>query len=267
MKIDDAKRILSFYRPGTADERDPAFAEALELARRAAGEGQGATAEWRELHGWFREHCAQYVALRARFRSVAPPPGLPEQILAERKIAPLPTRNRSLPAAAPWLALAAAVVLAACLLPLIFGRGHGAAEFTACRNQMVRLALTPYAMDLETTNADRVRAYLAERGAPGNYVVPPRLAESHLAGCAVRSWNNAPVSLICFRSGKPLRAGDNADLWLFVIDNSRVPGDPTLANPAFAAVSRAATASWTQGGQTYILVGSRDKEFLERYLD
>ncbi len=35
MTSQEAKKILALYRPGTADEHDPAFAEALALARQA----------------------------------------------------------------------------------------------------------------------------------------------------------------------------------------------------------------------------------------
>ncbi len=41
MNTEDAKKILSHYRPGTADTQDPAFAEALEMraARRKTPAG------------------------------------------------------------------------------------------------------------------------------------------------------------------------------------------------------------------------------------
>src|SRR4029079_15043537 len=52
MNTQQAKEILSLYRPGTADAEDPSFAEALRLCERDP-----------ELERWFSEHCAVYSAL------------------------------------------------------------------------------------------------------------------------------------------------------------------------------------------------------------
>jgi hypothetical protein len=122
-------------------------------------------------------------------------------------------------------------------------------------------------MDLLTNNADSVRAFLAARGAPAGYALSSTLAQSQLVGCAVEKWNNTPVSMICFRSGRPLPSGDTADLWLFVVDDSAVPGAPASGGAIIAPVSRATTAAWTRGQATYILVAAGDKAFLNAYLD
>jgi hypothetical protein len=264
MTTEDAKKILSFYRPGSADARDPAFADALELVRRAAENSRRPAERNPELTQWFEEHCATYAAARAKFQEIPVPPGLPQQILAERKVIPLPLPRKPVPLL--WLAVAAALAALLCILPFILRRERAVSDFVACRNQMVRMALSPYFMDLETTNQDRIRAYLAERSAPANYVLPLPLAAAQIVGCGVKSWDNAPVSMICFRSGRPLRPGDSTDLWLFVIDNNQLHRAPLSDAPSFAQVSRGMTASWTRDQRTYILVGNGDKAALEKYL-
>ncbi len=266
MNTNDARKILSYYRPGSDDARDPEFADALEFVRRQRQNGHEPDPEGLELARWFDEHCAQYSAARARLQSIPVPPGLKEQILAERPIVTVPFRKKSFTAA--WLAAAAAVIFLAVASFLALRAPQQPSQFVACRNQMVRVALSPYyGMDLATNNADGVRAFLAERNSPANYALPPRLAQSQLIGCAVEKFNDKPVSMICFRSGRPLPAGDSADLWLFVFDAASVPGAPAAGAPIFAPVSRATTAAWTRGQTAYILVGAGDKTFLEQYLD
>ena len=265
MTIEDAKKTLSFYRPGSPDQRDPDFAEALEFVRRASDPHRWPAHHNPELVKWFEEHCASYTAGSAKFREIQAPPALKEQILAERKIIQLPVSRRTSPWAAP-VAMAAVIAALLCIALFVLRRGPSTTNFAACRNQMVRMALSPYFMDMESTNQDRVRSYLAERNAPANYTFPARLTAAQLAGCGVKSWGNAPVAMICFRSGRPLSPGDSTDLWLFVIDSSSLPGAPTSSTPVIAEVSRGTTASWTQDKRTYILVAAGDKNFLEKYL-
>ena len=45
-----------------------------------------------------------------------------------------------------------------------------------------------------------------------------------MTGCAIEGWQNAKVSMICFRTGKPLRPAEQSDLWLFVVDRASVKG-------------------------------------------
>src|SRR5260370_3765428 len=73
MTNQQAKEILMLFRPGTDDPADPDFARALALAK---GDP--------ELASWFDEHCQAREAIRVRFKAIAVPEGLKEQILAER---------------------------------------------------------------------------------------------------------------------------------------------------------------------------------------
>src|SRR5579862_10039222 len=75
MDNQQAREILSLYRPGLDDPNDPFFAEALMQARRDP-----------ELGRWFEKQCAVDVAVRDKFRQITAPAGLQQQILAERKV-------------------------------------------------------------------------------------------------------------------------------------------------------------------------------------
>src|SRR3954449_8521602 len=74
MNSQEAKQILLLYRPGTADEQDPEFTEALAVTKHDA-----------ELARWLEEQVAIRKTLRARFQEIPVPAGLKEQILSERK--------------------------------------------------------------------------------------------------------------------------------------------------------------------------------------
>jgi hypothetical protein len=267
MKTDDAKKILSFYRPGTADMGDPEFAEALELVRRAKGQAADTANDDQELAQWFDAHCARYTAGRAKFQQIALPAALREQILAERNVISLPVvKKRNWLTSPAFLAMAAAVVALLCILPFALRPPKPfvpVTDFEKCRDQMVKAALAPYSMDLQSTNEDKVRSYLAERSAPANYAIPKKMPVEGLLGCAVKSWNNTPASMICFRSGPP---GGGIDLWLFILDSKSLRDAPVAEKPEFAQINRGATASWTVGDRTYILVGEGDRKFLEQYL-
>lgn len=62
MKNDDARQILSAYRPSGEDASDPIFEEALEQARRDP-----------ELEEWFKEERARDAALAQVFQSLRVP--------------------------------------------------------------------------------------------------------------------------------------------------------------------------------------------------
>jgi hypothetical protein len=248
MNLEQAKEILSLYRPATADVEDPAFAEALELCEREP-----------ELKQWFQDHCEVYAALRAKLKQPVPE-GFKEQILAERKVHTQPFWRRPV-----VLAAAAAVAgLMAILFPLL-KRGETAGPRAYC-DRMVSTALRGYAMELATGDSAQIRAYLAQRRAPADYVLPAPLQTAVSTGCAITSWQGTKVSMICFRSGKPLARGQDTDLWLFVTDRAALPGAPPAHSPALAKVNRAMTALWTEGDKTYLLVADGDREFIRKFL-
>lgn len=100
MKNQDAQFILSGYRPGGQDASDPAFAEALEQAKRDPALGK-----------WFAEQQAHAAAVSAKLKEIAPPAHLRAAVLAGSSLAQPAVRSR-------WLrpaligAAAAAVVFA-----------------------------------------------------------------------------------------------------------------------------------------------------------
>ena len=251
MNRDEAKTILLFYRPGTADADDPQIAGALGLAKQDP-----------ELTRWLVEHCAQQEALRAGFRQITAPAGLKEQIISEQaaqeKI--ISWRQNAILVAA--VVVAALVVLA----PLWFQHRGNEETFAIYRSRMAGVALRGYTMDLATNNPAQVRAYLAQNHAPSDYVLPAPLEKTAVTGCAIEGWQGAKVSMICFHTGKPLPPGQQSDLWLFVIDRSTVKNAPPMGSRQFVQVNKLMTVTWTQGDTLYVLGMEADEQTLQQYL-
>jgi uncharacterized membrane protein YbaN (DUF454 family) len=251
MNRDEAKTILLLYRPGTADAGDPEIAAALALAKQDP-----------ELTRWLVEHCRRQEAVRAGFRKITAPAGLKEQIISEQAAHEkmLFWRQRAV------LAVAAVVVALVVLTPLWFQHRGQDDTYANYRNRMASVALRGYSMELATNNPASVRAYLAQNDAPSDYVLPAPLAKTAVTGCAIESWQGAKVSMICFRTGKPLPPGEQSDLWLFVIDRSRVKDAPPAGSRQMIQISRLRMVTWTEGDKLYVLGMAGDEQTLRQFL-
>jgi uncharacterized membrane protein YbaN (DUF454 family) len=248
---DEAKTILLLYRPDTTDAGDPEIAAALALSKQDP-----------ELTCWLVEHCARQKALRAGFRKITAPAGLKEQIISEQAAQEkvIFWRQRAV------LAVAAVIVALVVLAPLWFQHHRSDNTYAIWRNRMAGVALRGYGMDLATNNPASVRAYLAQNHAPADYVLPAPLEKTAVAGCAIEGWQGAKVSMICFRTGRPLPPGAQSDLWLFVIDRSRVKHAPPAGSRELVQVSRLRMVTWTQGDTLYVLGMEGDEQTLQQYL-
>jgi uncharacterized membrane protein YbaN (DUF454 family) len=248
---DEAKDILSLFRHGSADADDPQIAEALALAKSDL-----------ELARWLEKHCARQYVVREKFRQIAVPAGLKEQIISEHaaltKIISL--RQRIMVAAT------VAMVALIFLTFFLFRPRQKDDTFAVYQNQMAGIALRGYAMDLATNNPASIRAYLAQNRAPADFALPAALGKIEVTGCAIEGWQNAKVSMICFRTGRPLPSGQSSDLWLFVIDRPAMKDAPAADARRFVPVNKLTTATWTGGGKIYFLGIEGDETTLRKYL-
>jgi len=251
VNLDEAKTILLLYRPGTTDPDDPEITEALALAKQNP-----------ELTRWLVEHCARQEALRAGFRKISPPAGLKEQIISEQAARGKTAVRRQ---RAVFAAMVAVVLLAGVALFWLPHR-QSTDTYAVYRNRMASVALRGYGMDLLTNNPASVRGYLARNHAPADYVLTAPLDKTAVSGCAIEDWQGTKVSMICFRTGKPLPPGEQSDLWLFVIDRSRVKDAPPAGSPQFTQVNRLGMMSWTVGDKLYVLGTEGDEPTLRKYL-
>ena len=255
MNRDEARQILLLYRPDTADAADPQFAEALALAKSDT-----------ELSHWFTEHCARQKKLGEKFRQVTAPAGLMQQIVSEQ-------------AASQRMALSrrrfTRMVVATAALAMMFLAGmfwfnqRGPVDddtLAIFQQQMAGYALRGYAMDLQTNDAGQIQTFLKQQHAPADYTLSGPLQQAALAGCAVESWQATRVSMICFRTGKPLAPGAQNDLWLFVVDQKSVKDAPPDSTPQISKVNRLVMATWVENGKLYLLGTSADESVLRKFL-
>jgi hypothetical protein len=250
MNRDEAKTILLLYRPGTADAGDPQIAGALGLAKQDP-----------ELTRWLVEHCARQEVLRAGFRKITAPAELKEQIISEQAAREKSASRRQ------NAMLAAAVFAALAVMALLwFPRRRLEETFAICRSRLAGVALHGYVMDLATDNPAAIRAYLAQKQAPADYVLPAPLEKTAVTGCAIESWQGTKVSMICFRTGQPLPPGQQSDLWLFVLDRSTVKDAPPPGPRQFVRANKLMTVTWTEGDKLYVLGMEGDEQTLRQYL-
>lgn len=254
MNPDQARKILQLYRPGTADEHDPAIREALALAQNDP-----------ELARWLTAFQAGQSSLRAKFRGISVPEGLQEQIISEHAASRrhVTRRHQLLFAAA---AVAFLLVVATMTMTWLHQRRPSDDTLAIFQKQMAGYALRGYAMDLLTTNGDQIRAFLKQHQSPADYILPPPLEQAARSGCSIEGWQNTRVSMICFRTGKPLPPGSQSDLWLFVVDRTAVEDIPAGSAPQISHVNRLLTATWVRDGKLYFLATEGSEQDLGRFL-
>jgi hypothetical protein len=187
MTREEAKEYLSVVRPNGADAADPDLREALELAKKDS-----------ELGYWLARQLEFDDILIESFSSIHPPGGLRENILEsiEKTVRPAQFWRTG------WLALTAAVGLAALLLSQRFDLFRGPSEpfrsFYADALAMVRVKPMPK-LDLETPSLGNAEAFIKQHDAPRLSEFPQKLQAMATAGCRVFVWRQHPASLTCFR--------------------------------------------------------------------
>jgi len=240
MNREEAKEILTLYRPGIDDPSEPDIAAALDLAKEDA-----------ELARWFAAESALYKATREKFKEVA----VPNELLGRLLSTP---RRRAEWWRSPVLWAAAAAILLFVGVMISLPSGEKGYTFGAFRSKMVRTAMRNYDMPLMTNNLAVIRTYLTTNNAHGDYVLTPALAKLPGEGCVIFPWHSRTVSLVC------LDGGQGRDVFLFVINRTAVADPP--ADKEIQTVGKLPTAAWTEGDKTYLLATKGDERFLRSLL-
>ena len=244
MTTDQAKEILAVYRPGTEDEHDPIFAEALALASKDP-----------VLKCWFEETLAFDGALRAAVGQVAAPVGLREAILAERKIIrPELWYQRKL----SGRELAAAAILLLTLTLAGFWLSQKPATFADFQREISDQAwgTSPH-VTLKSSDLAEVRAFLAAQALATNFTIPPTLAQTDVHGCSVMQWKGRRIPVLCFNSQRQ-------HLHLLVVDREQFPDAPSRM-PQSDQWESWRTVSWSKDAHTYVLTGLSTPAFVKKF--
>ena len=242
----EAKQILLLYRPGSPDEQDPLVVEAIQAARQDP-----------ELAAWFEQQQAFQRAMRSKFRQIEVPDHLKGALLAGPKVVhPVVFWQRPL-----WIA-AAAIFIVLFGLAAFLARPQVPDRFANYRESMVNAAVRTYGMDVETNNLGQIRQYAAVKGAPADYQLTQGLERLQVKGGGLLRWRGNPVSMVCFDRG------DNRMLFLFVLKTSALKDPPPKGSSGaeLAQVDGLFTASWTRGDDAYVLAGSDEPSFAEKYV-
>ncbi|HEY8901050.1 MAG TPA: hypothetical protein VIM61_11620 [Chthoniobacterales bacterium] len=248
MNRDEAKIILSAYRPDRDDAEDPAFAEAFGWLDRDD-----------ELAEWFAESQAFDQDMRAAFASIQPPPGLKETLLAAAKTTPI----SSSPAfwRRPEFAMAAVLAVMLGVSGLWLGLGLGGASMIAIRKEIPQLTAThhhPFGARGDDMGA--IRDWLGAHGGIADFTVPAGLQAAHGVGCEVKSIDGAKVSILCFH------LPGNGTAHLYVIDRSELGNPPRDGQPQMLQMGEYAMASWSFGNRSYILAMRGDENSVRALL-
>jgi hypothetical protein len=253
MTHDEAKIILLRYRPGTTDREEPELRQALALAQVDE-----------ELSRWLADNGTRQQLLRTTFKQIQPPEGLLQQIISEHAASQRASANRRRFA---QISLVAALVLLGIIGSTFWLGSRPQADNTLAifKQQMVGYALRGYTMDLQTNDAEQIRAFLRQQQAPADYALSGALQKATLLGCAVEGWQSSKVSMICLGTGPPAAADGKNDLWLFVVDQTSVADAPKGSRPHFDRVNRLATATWSEQGKLYLLATTADEGTLRNF--
>jgi hypothetical protein len=244
MTRDQAKEILSAYRPGTDDEHDPMFAEALRLARTDS-----------EMSAWFAESLAFDSKIRGHVTRIAAPEELRQTILAARKIVrPVPWWNPRI--SARQMAAAAAVIIVAGIAVLWFTQKP--TSFADFRREIADQSWGPRPhVEVKAASLGDVSEFLASQNLSTNFSVPPTLAQTKVRGCSLIHWRGHEVPVICFNS-------DGKHLHLVVVDRHLFPDAPSVM-PQTDQWQSWRTASWSKDDHSYVLTGLSTPAFVKKF--
>jgi hypothetical protein len=242
MTTQEAKFILSAFRPNGSDSSNPAFGEALQ-----ASAGDPALAEW------FARSRAHDAAVAGKLGQVAAPAGLREAILAGARVS---ARPRGTCARLGWaVGLAAAAALAFVVVTMRApARPEGAAAAFA------GFAISDVANGRHGGTGEPSGALVASLQATGSPMPgPDRIDFERLVatGCRTLSFNGHDVIEVCF-----LR--DGALFHLYVYRNDSPSGDFEGKGPSFIAQAAGAAAVWSDRKFDYAVATSAGADALRR---
>lgn len=262
MNREQAQRVLLAYRLGETAGGDAQFAEALEMARKDPA-----------LMVWLEQEMAADRLVRERLRTVSPPLGLRDRILATNKTVTVPWwRSPTI-----WAAAAAVVlVLGGASWWLGSTRGNatrgravrqsgaaplGQASLAAFQAEMTKFVATGgYSLDLQSDNLAEVKRFLAARNAQPDAAIPGALEKLRTYGCQIFDWNGSRVTLICFR------ARGIGIAHLFVVDAALFRDSPSTEKQ-FTAQDTWTAVSWRDGRNALVLCAPSDVAALRRFLE
>ncbi len=240
MDKQEARMMLQTYRPGGRDADDPAFAEALSLARQDP-----------ELGEWFKRECELDAAISDRLRQGAVPVDLRQAILTGHRsqrqvVRRWPTWWRS-PALA-WAASVAILVTAGFFFQTNRTSRAVPISITAYRNAMAANLNEPFVFDLRNDQPDQLRLWLTKNQVFQKLELPELLRNGTAIGCKVFEYENLKPALICFT------LADKQVVHLFVVEAKAFDGSWVGPDPSLCRCDRWNACFWRKDDLVYLLM-------------
>lgn len=234
MKNEEAKFILSAYRPNGQDASDATFSAALEQAK-----SDPALAKWFEFEQKFDR------AMTAKLGDIVPPAGLRAAILAGSRVSGS-DQERVWWHQPKWLALAAGVLVLLSVGALLRPNRVDAQE-------LAKFALNDTAHEGHSGHGDANEALqetLSNPAVPLGQGVKVDFAALKATGCRTIRFGGHDLLEVCFkRDGK----------WFHCYIGQRADFPTALAlgaSPAFTSSDKLCCASWADTEHVYVVVGS-----------
>ncbi|HMD61924.1 MAG TPA: hypothetical protein VKG78_10845 [Opitutaceae bacterium] len=244
MSIEEAKFILSAYRPNGSDAGLPAFGDAL---RMAAGDPA--------LGSWFARSRAYDAAVALKLRQVGPPAGLREAILAGARV------SDSHGARGPRWTWIGGLAAAAALAVVVFSMkaparpGPGTAALAA-------FAIGDMANEKHGGRGEPAGALVAQleaKGAPMPGADQIDFEKLRDTGCRTLDFAGHEVIEVCF-------SRNGAMFHFYVTRRDGSQGVPAARGPSFIAEAAGAAAVWSDSHFDYALASSAGVEAIRRLL-
>lgn len=244
MKSEQARFILQAFRPGTADERDPHFAEALAQVERDP-----------ELKAWFAAQCRFDEAVRAKLREVPVPEGLRDRILAGKDLSgPVAVYRRP-----GFLAMAAVLLIFVAVGGSLWQRPAPAIEVAQFEAGMIASLEKPFTLDLMSQNLEEVKDWLASHTLTERQSIPATFENYLPFGCRTFEWNQVAVVLVCFNV-------EGNKVHLFMTRCCDLPGLEAPPAPFVVQHQEWSTARWKFRNTHYLAISNADPQLLRNLL-
>ena len=236
---EQAKLLLSAYRPGGEDAGDPAFAEALAQAQRDP-----------QLRAWLEQSQEFDRAVSEKLRALAVPADLRAMILAGGKM----SRPRRGGVNLRVWAIAAALAILATIGALWQTRE---ARLDAWQTESLAvldgIESGTEKLDIEHPQRAHLMDWLRERSAPAPSRFPTALASRPTFGCKAIDSHGRTTSLICFDLGNAEQAH------LFITPSAGLKMAQPEDHPLFGHRRHWNLASWRSGENVHMLASQIDE--------
>jgi hypothetical protein len=250
MTTEEAKVILSAYRPGKDDPEEAPLKAALELA-----------ASDPELSEWMALQARNDEAIRQVIGESTPAADLEARLL---ELAPeAPRRLARFPSIPAWgYAVAACFVIAVTALSFrstiienqllgYFPQLSAVEKEATFRDAMaLYVSSSIIQLDFTATNLDAITDWLTEQPTPSYNEIPNLLAARETIGCKSFLWRGQEVSLICFESPE----GGIVHLFLMEKEGTEAATWDSIASHLTSHERK--TVGWEDDELVYLLVGS-----------